>query len=122
MRQAQQQPEEVVLPLLAPVGHEKNVQLERLTARVVARVVEPDPSPDQPQQTPQVAVASLQEASSLRQSPAQPDRSRKACNADMGASNSSATLPERQNTARADSNQRRPAQKCQGLDNLESHL
>ena len=40
MRRAQQQPEEVVLPLLAPVGPEKNVQLEQLTARVVARVLE----------------------------------------------------------------------------------
>ena len=122
MRQAQQQPEEVVLPLLAPVGHEKNVQLERLTARVVARVVEPDPPPDQPQEVPQDAMVSLQDTSSLRQNPAQPDRSRELCNADMGASSQSATRPESQNTAKAESKQRRPAPKCQGLENLESRL
>ena len=122
MRQAQQQPEEAILPLLAPVGLEKNVQLEQLTARVVARVIEPDPPPDQPQQTPQVATASLQETSSSRQSPVQPDRSLEVCNANMGASNSSVTRPESQKTAKADSKQRRPAPKCQGLENLESRL
>ena len=122
MRQAQQQPEEAVLPLLAPVGREKSVQLEQLTARVVARVVEPDPLPDQPQPATPGTNASLHEISSVRQSPAQPDRSREACNHDMGASNSSATRPESQKAAKADRKQRQPAPKCQGLENLESRL
>ena len=122
VRQAQQQPEEAVLPLLAPVGLEKSVQLEQLTARVVARVVEPDPLPDQPQPTPPGANASLHEISSVRQSPAQPDRSREACHREMGASNSSVTRPESQKAAKAVRKQRQPAPKCQGLDNWESRL
>ena len=122
VRQAQQQPEEAVLPLLAPVGLEKSVQLEQLTARVIARVVEPDPLPDQPQLIMPGADASLHEISSARHSPAQPDRSREACDREKGASNLSATRPESHKVAKAVGKQRRPAQKCQGLKNLESRL
>jgi hypothetical protein len=122
MRQTQQQPEKAVPPLFAPVGLEKSVQLEQLTARVVARVVEPDPLPDQPQPATPETSASLHETSSVRQSPAQPDRSREACSHDRGASNSSATRPESQKAAKADRKQRQPAPKCQGPENLESRL